>query len=204
MSCVAIVDTGLCNLDSIARAIEDCGGKPLVTEDPADLERAARIVLPGVGAFPEAMARLRRCGLDVALNEEVIGREIPFLGICLGMQLIGTIGTEVSRTAGLGWIAGEVDRLMPEPGERIPHIGWNEVESKADSPLFRGIAPGRDFYFVHSFALHPNHDEDVAAVTPYAGGFVSAVHRGNVFGVQFHPEKSQKVGFAVLRNFLAF
>jgi glutamine amidotransferase len=200
---VAIVDTGLCNLDSIARAIEDCGGNPLVTDDPRDLERVSHIVLPGVGAFPEAMAQLRNRGLDVALSEQVIGREIPFLGVCLGMQLMATRGTEVRETDGLGWIDGEVDLLKAQPGERIPHIGWNEVEPTADSPLFRGIDPGRDFYFVHSYALRPKRAEDVAALTPYAGGFVSAVHRGNVFGVQFHPEKSQKVGFAVLRNFLA-
>jgi glutamine amidotransferase len=201
---IAIVDTGLCNLDSIARAIEDCGGKPLVTQDPADLERAARIILPGVGAFPEAMDQLRSRGLDRALSEQVIGRQIPFLGICLGMQLMATRGTEVRDAEGLGWIPGEVDLMEAQPGERIPHIGWNEVEPAAGDPLFRGIAPGRDFYFVHSYALRPTHDEDVAALTPYAGGFVSAVHRGNVFGVQFHPEKSQKVGFSVLRNFLAF
>jgi glutamine amidotransferase len=200
---VAIVDTGLCNLDSIARAIEECGGKPLVTEDPGDREHAARIVLPGVGAFPEAMDRLRSRGLDMALSEQVIGREIPFLGVCLGMQLMATLGTEVRETAGLGWIDGEVSLLQAGPGERIPHIGWNEVEPTAGSPLFQGIAPGRDFYFVHSYVLRPTRDEDVAAVTPYAGGFVSAVHRDNVFGVQFHPEKSQQVGFAVLRNFLA-
>ncbi len=203
MGRVAIVDTGLCNLDSIARAIEDCGGNPLVTDDPADLERGARIVLPGVGTFPEAMARLRSRDLDVALTEQVVGREIPFLGVCLGMQLMASRGTEVRETAGLGWIDGEVSLLDARPGERMPHIGWNEVEPTAGSPLFRGIDPGRDFYFVHGYVLHPTRDEDVAAVTPYAGGFVSAVHRGNLFGVQFHPEKSQQVGFAVLRNFLA-
>ena len=203
MSRVAIVDTGLCNLDSIARAIEECGGNPFVTDDPADLERAARVVLPGVGAFPEAMARLRRGGLDVALTELVMGRQIPFLGICLGMQLVATVGTEVSETAGLGWIDAQVRLLQAQPGERIPHIGWNEVVPEADCPLFQGLAPCRDFYFVHSYALRPDHDEDVAAITAYAGGFVSAVHRGNVFGVQFHPEKSQKAGFTVLRNFLA-
>jgi glutamine amidotransferase len=200
---VAIVDTGLCNLDSIARAIEDCGGKPLVTDDPADLERGARIVLPGVGAFPEAVARLRSRGLDRALSEQVIGRGIPFLGVCLGMQLIATRGTELRDTAGLGWIDGEVSLLKTRPGERMPHIGWNEVEPTANSPLFRGIDPGRDFYFVHRYVLQPTRDEDVAAVTPYAGGFVSAVHRDNIFGVQFHPEKSQQMGFAVLRNFMA-
>jgi len=203
VSWIAIVDTGLCNLDSIARAIEDCGGNPLVTDDPADLERAARIVLPGVGAFPEAVARLHSRGLDVALTEQVIGREIPFLGVCLGMQLMATGGTEGRETAGLGWIDGEVGLLEARPGERIPHIGWNEVEATRESQLFQGIAPDRDFYFVHSYVLRPAHDEDVVATTPYGGGFVSAVQRGNMFGVQFHPEKSQQAGFAVLRNFLA-
>src|SRR5688572_1798848 len=123
MSTVAIVDTGLCNLDSIARAIEDCGGNPVVTADPRDLEESAHIVLPGVGAFPEAMARLQREGLDVALTELVLGRQIPFLGICLGMQLMATRGSEVRSTPGLGWIEGEVTPLEPAPGERVPHIG---------------------------------------------------------------------------------
>jgi imidazole glycerol-phosphate synthase subunit HisH len=200
---VAIIDTGLCNLDSIARAIEDCGGTARVTEDPADLESATRIVLPGVGAFAEAMARLRARRLDDALSEQVIGHGIPFLGICLGMQLLATRGTEVRETAGLGFIDGDVGLLEDRPGERIPHIGWNDVEPTGDSPLFQGIAHDRDYYFVHSYVLRPSRPEDVAAVTPYGGGFVSAVRRDNVFGVQFHPEKSQQAGFAILRNFLA-
>ena len=175
----------------------------IVTEDPADLGSATRIVLPGVGAFAEAMARLRARGLDEAMAEQVTGQGIPFLGICLGMQLLATRGTEVRETAGLGWIDGEVGLLDDRPGERIPHIGWNDVEPTADSPLFQGIAPERDFYFVHSYVLRPSRPEDVAALTPYGGGFVSAVHRDNVFGVQFHPEKSQQAGFAILRNFLA-
>lgn len=137
------------------------------------------------------------------MSEQVMGRQIPFLGICLGMQLLATVGTEVSETAGLGWIDAQVRLLLAQPGERIPHVGWNEVVPAADFPLFKGLTPGCDFYFVHSYALWPDRDEDVAATTPYAGGFVSAVHRGNVFGVQFHPEKSQKAGFTVLRNFLA-
>src|SRR5687767_1092375 len=113
MSTVAVVDTGLCNLDSIARAIEDCGGNPVVTADPREVELAAHIVLPGVGAFPEAMARLQRDGLDLALTELVLGRQIPFLGICLGMQLMATRGSEVLLTPGLGWIEGEVSALAP-------------------------------------------------------------------------------------------
>lgn len=203
MSYVAIIDTGLCNLDSISRAIEECGGNPRVTDDPDDLARAARIVLPGVGAFPEAMARLRARGLDVELREQVLERHIPLLGICLGMQLLGTTGTEVRPTAGLDFIAGDVTLLDVGPGERLPHIGWNEVWQTDDSPLLDGIDPERDFYFVHSYALRPAHQEDIAARTPYGGGFVSAVHRDNIYGVQFHPEKSQQAGFAVIRNFLA-
>jgi glutamine amidotransferase len=200
---VAIVDTGLCNLDSIARAVEDCGGSPLVTDEPGEVERAAHIVLPGVGAFPEAMARLQHNRLDVALTELVIGRQIPFLGICLGMQLMATRGSEVRAAPGLGWIEGEVSPLEPGPGERVPHIGWNEVAPTSENPLFRGVAPGRDFYFVHGYVLKPARHEDILSVTPYGGGFASAVNRGNAYGVQFHPEKSQQTGFAVLRNFLA-
>jgi glutamine amidotransferase len=200
---VAIVDTGLCNLDSIARAVEDCGGVPEVTQEPRDLERAASIILPGVGAFPKAMSGLRANGLDVALTEQVVGRGIPFLGVCLGMQLLGTVGNEGQQTLGLGWIDGEVGLLSPGAGERVPHIGWNQIDRVGDTPLFRGTATDRDYYFVHSYVLRPERPEDVTSTTPYGGGFVSSVNRGNIFGVQFHPEKSQQAGFAVLRNFLA-
>jgi glutamine amidotransferase len=200
---IAVVDTGLCNLDSIARAIEVCGGTPFVTDDPSSLDRATKIVLPGVGAFPEAMARLRKTRMDAALNEQVLGREIPFLGICLGMQLMASVGQEGTPTAGLGWIDGDVGLLNVGANERIPHIGWNNVEPLKDGPLFRGVPMERDFYFVHSYVLRPARAEDVAATTPYANGFVSAVSRGHVHGVQFHPEKSQLSGFAVLRNFLS-
>jgi glutamine amidotransferase len=203
MSLVAIVDTGLSNLDSVARAIEECGGTPLVTDEPSDLAGADRIILPGVGAFPEAIDRLRILHLEDALREHVIVRERPFLGVCLGMQLLASRGSEVRESGGLGWIDGDVRLLEPRDAERMPHIGWNEVDASADSPLFRGISPRRDFYFVHSYVLWPTRQDDIAARTPYGGGFVSAVQRGNVFGVQFHPEKSQQAGFAVLRNFLA-
>jgi glutamine amidotransferase len=200
---VAIVNTGLCNLDSIARAVEECASSPVVTDDPDDLVTATHIILPGVGAFPAAMARLTERGLVDVMTEHVVGRGIPFLGICLGMQLLGTEGSEIHDTAGLAWIDGEVGLLTPGPGERVPHIGWNEVAPVDDSPLFRGIPPERDFYFVHSYVLRAAKEEDVAARTPYGGGFVSAVQRGLIFGVQFHPEKSQRAGFEVLRNFLS-
>src|SRR5579862_1970149 len=150
MSCTsktAIVDYGMGNLDSVARAIEECGGSPQVTGDPADLRRAARIILPGVGAFPDAMRNLRERLLDGVLAEQAIDRGIPLLGICLGMQLLASIGFEMEETAGLGWIEGEVRRLEPAGEDRrIPHVGWNSVFFEADTPLFRSIEPGRDFY----------------------------------------------------------
>jgi glutamine amidotransferase len=204
MSKTAIIDYGMCNLDSVARAVEECGGTPLVTGDPADLSKASRIILPGVGAFPDAMRNLRERSFDSALAERALGRGIPLLGICLGMQLLAETGLEMEKTNGLGWIEGEVRKLAPTSEDpRVPHVGWNSVFFQPDAAIFRGIEPGRDFYFVHSFHLCPRNKGHRLAVTPYADGFVSAVQRDLVFGVQFHPEKSQRAGFQVLRNFLA-
>lgn len=201
---VAVVDSGLCNLDSVRRAIEVCGGEAVLVTDGVDLDHVDRIILPGVGAFSEAMRNLRDRSLDDALNKQVLDRGIPFLGICLGMQLLATEGREGQCTKGLGWIDGEVRRLVPDdPRVRIPHMGWNEVRHGSSLSLFDGIPSGTDFYFVHSFHLACDQTEQVAATTPYCGQFTSAVHRGLVFGVQFHPEKSQKHGLQLLRNFLS-
>lgn len=203
MNRVVIVDYGLCNLDSIARAVEECGGRPCVTDDPRDLADADSIILPGVGSYGDAMANLREKRLDEAMAEQVKGNGVPFLGICLGMQLMARQGNEGRGASGLGWIDGEVRKLEPAaPGERVPHVGWNEVEPVADAPLFAGIAPGIDFYFVHSYHLDDVEADDVQGRTPYCDGFVSAIARDNLFGVQFHPEKSQKAGFRLLANFL--
>jgi imidazole glycerol-phosphate synthase subunit HisH len=203
MNIVAIVDYGMCNLDSVARAVEECGGTPFVTDRPADLETASRIILPGVGAFPDAMQNLNERGLAATLREQALAKQIPLLGICLGMQLLADRGTEVEVTAGLGIIAGDVTRMTPTADDRrIPHIGWNEVRLERPSVLFEGIESGKDFYFVHSYAVRPADDRDVLARTPYAHGFVSVLERGSVFGVQFHPEKSQRVGFRLIKNFL--
>lgn len=199
----AIVDYGMCNLDSVRRAVEECGGGAYVTSDPLELRAADRIILPGVGAFPEAMANLRSRRLDVALAEEVLGADAPFLGICLGMQLMATVGCEGVLTEGLGWIDGAVVQFAPTADERIPHIGWNEVHPKQDVPLFEGLTDGVDFYFVHSYHFRVDDPAAVMAVTPYCGLFVSAIGRDRMWGVQFHPEKSQQAGFTVLRNFLA-
>jgi len=204
MATVAIIDYGMCNLDSVARAIEECGGKAIITHLESDIEKATHIILPGVGAFGEAMRNIVTRGLDEILNEQVIEKQIPFLGICLGMQLMATVGTENGMFKGLGWIEGTVVRFIPDAtDQRIPHIGWNEVHYENNSPLFQRIQSGRDFYFVHSYHVQPNHSEEIIAHTPYCGNFISAINRDWIYGVQFHPEKSQKHGFQVLRNFLA-
>jgi glutamine amidotransferase len=199
---VAIIDHGLSNLSSIGRAIEECGGIPMVTDNPADLRKANRIVLPGVGAFPAAMANLRAKGLFDALLEEVAHRPVPLLGICLGMQLLAESSTEGGENTGLGLIPGTVMKLSSASDERIPHMGWNEVRPTVDSPLFKGIAITTDFYFVHSYCLVCP-EANVIARTPYCGEFVSAAAMANVMAVQFHPEKSQRAGFQLLRNFMA-
>ena len=204
MDKVAIIDYGMCNLDSMARAVEECGGDPVVTDTATAIESAARIILPGVGAFAVAMQNIRARGLDEVLHRRVRERGVPVLGVCLGMQIFAAQGVEGEPTKGLGWIDAEVCRFKPVDGdERIPHIGWNEVEPTGSSKLFAEIDSGKDFYFAHSYHLACTHDADIVAMTPYCGRFVSAVQHGNIYGTQFHPEKSQRVGFAVLRNFLA-
>ena len=203
MSFTAIIDYGMCNLDSVARAIEECGGTARVTQDESDLRTASHVVLPGVGSYADAMRNIRDRSLDRILVEHVFDRGIPFLGICLGMQLLSSLGWEGGRTDGLGAIPGEVVKIEPtEADRRVPHVGWNAVEFSRESPLFDGIASGRDFYFVHSYHFRCTKPEHILAKTPYAGGFVSALSSGMTFAVQFHPEKSQRVGFQLLRNFL--
>lgn len=199
-----IVDYGMCNLDSVARAIEECGAQAEVSADPRRLAEASHIILPGVGSFGDAMKQLRERDLVTALRDRVLGDHVPFLGICLGMQLMAARGSEGGDTEGLGLLPARVERLVPDvAGTRIPHVGWNEVRPSQPSALFDGIAPGKDFYFVHSYHVVCDEPADVLATTPYCGGFVSAVARGGtLFGVQFHPEKSQKPGFRLLQNFI--
>lgn len=204
MARVAVIDYGMCNLDSVARAIEECGGKVHVTENERDIKAATHIVLPGVGAFPDAMRNLREHGLVDVLTEQVIEEGTPFLGICLGMQVLASRSWEGGETAGLGWIDAEVRRLESFGEDtRIPHMGWNEVHTSGESVLWKGVPATADFYFAHSYHLVPRNEREVLGRTPYGKGFVAAVQTGNAFGVQFHPEKSQRMGFQVLRNFLS-
>ncbi|MEM9543296.1 MAG: imidazole glycerol phosphate synthase subunit HisH [Cyanobacteria bacterium P01_E01_bin.42] len=204
MKKVAIVNYDAGNLDSVARAVIECGGKPEISCNPDTFARADFIILPGVGSFARGMQKIRDRNLDVILREQVIDCGIPFLGICLGMQLLATRGREGGETPGLGWIEGRVERFQPTGLDvRIPHVGWNEAIYQHSSPLLRNIPPRKDFYFVHSYHFLCDRAEDILAYTPYCGNFVSIVSRDNIFGVQFHPEKSQKVGLQLLRNFLA-
>jgi len=161
-------------------------------------------VLPGVGAFAACTEALgARTGVIAAMTEAVRGRGAPFLGICVGMQLMATRGREFGLTPGLDWIGGEVRRLVPEAGEiKIPHMGWNSLDGPLDGPLWKGLERGVHMYFTHSFALFPDRPTDVAAWTDHGGPFVAAVVRDNMAGVQFHPEKSQGAGARLLGNFL--
>jgi glutamine amidotransferase len=204
MSHVAIVDYGMGNLDSVARAVEECGGRPRRAVQPRDLDEAAHIILPGVGAFGNAMEQLESSGLVDALDQAVRGRGVPFLGVCLGMQLLATRSLEGGEHLGLGWIDAQVRRFdLKDSSLRIPHVGWNEVYPQAGSPLFAGIDRGRDFYFVHSYHVVCEDSSDTLATTPYGQDFCCAIQHENIHGVQFHPEKSQAVGLHLIRNFLA-
>jgi glutamine amidotransferase len=201
---VSLVDYGIGNIDSVRRALQDCGAEVILAAGRADFEKSSAIILPGVGAFGDGMKHLRERGLVDVLNEQVLEKGIPFLGVCLGMQMLAKHGFENEQSEGLGWIDADCVRLKPASAEeRIPHIGWNEVAHDGRSALLNGLPSGKDFYFVHSFALACRDRSTVAATTPYAGGFPSVVRHENIWGVQFHPEKSQKAGFQLLRNFLA-
>jgi glutamine amidotransferase len=210
---VAIIDYGSGNLHSAAKAFEraarECGcNTPIVvTRDPDAVGRAERVVLPGVGAFADCRRGLDAVpGMVPALEEAVRRNGRPFLGICVGMQLMAERGREYVVTEGLGWIRGEVDRIAPsDPALKIPHMGWNTLSARAQHPLLQGIRLGPDglhAYFVHSYQLTPTDDADLLAQAEYGGPVSAMVARDNMAGTQFHPEKSQKLGLALIANFL--
>jgi glutamine amidotransferase len=204
---VALIDYGSGNLRSAEKAlarVAEGAAEILVTADPEAIARADRVVLPGVGAFAACMSALQaRDGVVEAMTEAVKGRGAPFLGICVGMQLLATKGLEFGETPGLDWIPGEVKKLEPaDESIKIPHMGWNPLVGAADHPLFAPFRNGDAVYFTHSFAIFPSNPADVAAFAEHGVRFPAAVARGNVAGVQFHPEKSQKPGLALLKRFL--
>jgi len=197
MGGVAIVDYGVGNLKSVANALNYLGLRSFVTADAQELERADAIILPGVGAFPDAAEKLRMKGMDRQITLQA--EKKPVLGICLGMQLLFDESAEVRPTKGLGLIPGKVDRIVTD--RKLPHIGWNGLTFQNGCPIFKGLPDGTFVYFVHSFCGYAREEGDVSAWTDYGASVVAAVHRGNVYGCQFHPEKSGEAGLQILRNF---
>lgn len=197
MGYISIVDYGVGNLKSITNALSYLDFDAKVTGEARELEQSDAIILPGVGAFPDAAKKLRSTGLDRTITAQA-GKK-PILGICLGMQLLFDYGEEGEHCKGLSLVGGSIQRIQTQL--KLPHIGWNTLEFPRKSPLFQGIEQGSTVYFVHSFAARAAREEDLLAVTDYGTQVTAAVGRDGVFGCQFHPEKSGEVGLAILKNF---
>jgi imidazole glycerol-phosphate synthase subunit HisH len=203
---VAILDYGLGNPFSIANMISRAGGSSVVTSDAAVIASANQIILPGVGSFDEGIANLHNFGLYNVLQERVINRKVPFLGICLGMQLLSK-SSEEGSLPGLGWIDSNTVRFsgqtFSEKAFRIPHMGWTDVEENADFELISSVSGKPRFYFVHSYHVVCNDPADVVLEADYGIPFTAAIQRDNIYGVQFHPEKSHKYGLHLIENFIS-
>ena len=198
---ITIVDYNMGNLGSIKNMLKKIGFESCISSDPAEIGAASKLILPGVGAFDSGMSNLERTGLIPLLSRRVLEDRVPMLGICLGMQLM-TKSSEEGTRAGLGWIDADAVRFRPATTTlKVPHMGWNRVLPVRSSPLTDDLPAEPRFYFVHSFFVRCCDDADVLLTTPFDGSFASAFQRGNVCGVQFHPEKSHKFGMALLHNF---
>ena len=199
-----VIDYGMGNLGSIVNMGRKAGGSFTVSADPAVIAQADKLILPGVGSFDHGMTKLRERGLIPVLNQQVLERKVPILGICLGVQLF-TRGSEEGVLPGLAWIAGDTVRFKRavEPSTlKVPHMGWNFIDPAKADPLLRDLPPEPRFYFVHSYHLVCDDATDVLTWTQHGHRFASAVQRGNIWGTQFHPEKSHKFGLALMKNFL--
>lgn len=195
---IGIIDYGMGNLRSVQKALELLGYETLISDEYHELSKCESLILPGVGAFPDAMANLKKASLDNIVKEYAeSGR--PVLGICLGMQLLFDVGYEVSECEGLGLIHGSVLKLLEDV--KVPHMGWNSLSVRGNCPLLKGVEEESYVYFVHSFYAAVKNDEDLNAWTQYGGRVPAVVSRGSVYGVQFHPEKSGSVGLKILKNF---
>ena len=201
MKDVILIDAGTGNLRSVQKALESVGANVTRTDDPRKVLSGKRIILPGVGAFGDFMAGLRSNGLGDAVKE-IVSLGIPLLGICVGMQALFEVGEEMGDHEGLCLLRGIVVKFADSLSVKIPHTGWNQIRAKKDTPLFRNINDGAYVYFNHSYFCQPGDASDVVAETEYGIRYACAVRRENIFGVQFHPEKSQQTGLQVLKNFL--
>lgn len=205
---IVIVDSGVANVGSIANMLKKVGAPAMISSDPEVIRDAEKLILPGVGAFDAGMQHLRDRKLIEPLTQAVCSRVRPILGICLGMQLL-TQGSEEGVEPGLGWVEADVVRFAPTAGAgdgralRVPHMGWNTLVPALDASLFAELAPDARFYFVHSYHVRTKREDLVIATSVYGYPFVSAFRHNNIFGVQFHPEKSHRFGMKVLRNFAA-
>lgn len=202
MSNVCILDYGSGNVKSVLNLFASVAPHIVVSNEPEEIRQATHIILPGVGAFGAAMRKIRERLPMEALEQAVLNEKKPFLGICVGMQVLATRGMEFGEYFGLGWIGGVVEKVNSRELP-LPHIGWNNISCKRESPLLDGLGNDPDFYFVHSYAFRLEHEHDVLAVTSYGEEFCSVVHRENIYGVQFHPEKSQRAGMRLAKNFLS-
>lgn len=200
---IAVIDYGMGNLGSITKALQYVGAQVVLTDDPMILQEAEKLVLPGVGAFGDGMKNLHSKGLLNIIRQEVLQKKKPFLGVCLGMQLLAKKSYEFGEHEGLGFLDAEVKKLDVAP-LKIPHVGWNTVNWTREHSLRSGIPTGSDFYFVHSFELIPKNNAAVIGTVEYGRSIVAAVAWDNIFATQFHPEKSQKYGLKLLENFLAW
>ncbi|WP_147819496.1 imidazole glycerol phosphate synthase subunit HisH [Salidesulfovibrio onnuriiensis] len=197
---ITVVDYGMGNLGSIKNMLKKIGHAVSVSGDSKDIKAATKIILPGVGSFDEGMARLKSSGLLDILNTKALKQKAPVLGICLGMQMLFE-GSDEGTAPGLGWLNGRCVRFAPGNGLKVPHMGWNLLTPENGNPLLKGLTDSSRFYFVHSFHARCADPADVAGTAEYGIEFTAAVARGNIMGVQFHPEKSHRFGMAVLDNF---
>ena len=202
MAEIVIVDYGMANLRSVQKAFEKVGHAAVISADPTRVGAAGKVVLPGVGAFQDAIAQLRASGLAAPICDHVRAGK-PFLGICLGLQMLFDVGYEDGTHTGLGLLPGEVVRFPETPGLKVPHMGWNQLTIRKRAPIFADIPDGAAVYFVHSYYAAPRDAATTAATADYPTPFTAAVWHENIQATQFHPEKSQKVGLQMLRNFAA-
>jgi imidazole glycerol-phosphate synthase subunit HisH len=198
---IAIIDYGMGNIHSVNKALRLYGAKTLVTSNPKEIKPCEKAVLPGVGAFDDAVAQLKREDLISSLKDFIKDKK-PFLGICLGMQLLFEESEEANKEKGLGVLKGKVARLKESKGQKVPHVGWNQLKLKSECPLLKGIPDNSYVYFCHSYYPQPLNDNIVAATTDYGVDFASFAWQDNVYGAQFHPEKSQKIGLKIIENFV--
>jgi glutamine amidotransferase len=200
---IAIIDYGLGNVRAFANVYKKLNIPAIIVKQAEDLLNASKVILPGVGAFDHAMQRLEKSGMRQLLDEIVLHRHVPVLGVCVGMQMLAH-SSEEGRMPGLGWIDGEVKRLRPSSKSasmRVPHMGWNDVRPKKSNGLLSKLDSNARFYFLHSYYFECHRNEDIIAVTDYGGDFTCVVNNGNVYGVQFHPEKSHRWGIQLLENY---